>query len=42
MGKEIDYEIPVSKFEPQQCYYIHFQPNTLGKGMKPFILQPMG
>ena len=26
----------------QSCYYIHFQTNTLGKGMNPLILPAMG
>ena len=30
--------LKVSKFELQSRYYIHFQINTRGKGMKPYIL----
>ena len=26
----------------QSRYYVHFRANTLGKGMKPFILPAMG
>ena len=29
------------KFGHYSCYYIHFQTNTLEKGMKPFILSPV-
>ena len=32
----------VSEFELQSRYYIHFQTNTLGKGMNPLILPSMG
>ena len=35
MVKVMDCRIVVSKFELQSCYYIHFQTNTLGKGMNP-------
>ncbi len=29
----LDCDIVVSKFKLQSCYYIHFQTNSLGKGM---------
>ena len=29
----LDCDIIVSKFELQLCYYVHFQTNTLEKGM---------
>ena len=32
----------ISEFELQSHYYIHFQTNTLGKGMNPLILPGMG
>ena len=35
MVKALDRGIAASKFKPQLCYYIHFQINTLGKGMTP-------
>ena len=38
----MDTEIVVSEFELQSYYYIHFQANTLGKGMNPLILPAMG
>ena len=40
--KAMDYGIVVSKFVLQLRYYIHFQANTLGKGMNPLILPAMG
>ena len=42
MVKVMDYGIVVSEFELQSRYYIHFWPNTLGKGMNPLILPAMG
>ena len=42
MVKVIDRRIIVSEFVLQSRYYIHFQANTLGKGMKPLILPAMG
>ena len=33
----LDCDIVVSEFKLQSCYYIHFQTNTLGKGMNPLI-----
>ena len=42
MDKVIDREIVLSKFELQSRYYVHFQVNTLRKGMDPRILPAMG
>ena len=42
MVKALDCEMVVSEFELESRYYVHFQKNTLGKGMKPLILQAMG
>ena len=42
MVKAMDCGIIVSKFKLQSHYYIHFQTNTLGKGMNPLILPAMG
>ena len=42
MVKAMDCEIVVHEFVLQSSYYIHFQANTLGKGMNPLILPPMG
>ena len=42
MVEEMNFGIIVSEFELQLCYYIHFQTNTLGKGMMPLILPAMG
>ena len=39
--KVMDSGIVVSKFVLQSRYYIHFQANTLGKGMNPLILSAM-
>ena len=33
----LDCDIVVSGFKLQLCYYIHFQNNTLGKGLNPLI-----
>ena len=33
----VDCDIVVSEFELQPRYYIHFQTNTLGKGMNPLF-----
>ena len=30
----LDYNITVSEFELQSCYYVHFQTNTIGKGIQ--------
>ena len=38
----LDCDIMVRVFELQSCYYVHFQANTFGTGMKPYILPPMG
>ena len=42
MVKAIDCGIVVSKFVLQSRYYVHFRPNTVGKGMNPLILPVMG
>ena len=42
MVKAMDYGIIVSEFVLQSRYYVHFQANTLGKGMKTLILPAMG
>ena len=36
---ELDCDIVVKKFELQSHYYIHFQTNTLGKGINTSFLQ---
>ena len=41
MVKAMDCGIVVSEFELQLRYYVHFQANTLGKGMNPFFLPAM-
>ena len=33
----LDCNIVVSKFKLLLCYYVHFQTNTLGKGMNSLI-----
>ena len=33
----LDCNIIESRFKLQLCYHIHFQTNTLGKGMNPLI-----
>ena len=42
MVKAMDCRIVVSEFVLQSHYYVHFQANTLGKGMNPLILLAMG
>ena len=42
MVKAMVCEIGACEFELQSHYYVHFQANTLGKGMNPHILQAMG
>ena len=42
MAKAMDCGIVVREFVLQSRYYVHFQTNTLGKGMHPLNLQPMG
>ena len=39
MVKALDYEIVVSEFGLLSRYYIHFQTNTLGKGMNTLSFQ---
>ena len=41
MVKAMDYGIVAGKFELQSHYYVHFQTNTIGKGMSPLILPAM-
>ena len=42
MVKAMDSRIEVSEFDLQSRYYVHFQTNTLGKGMNPYIVPAMG
>ena len=42
MVKAMDCGIVVREFVFQSRYYIHFQANTLGKGMNPLTLPAMG
>ena len=42
MVKVMDCGIVVREFVLQSNYYVHFQANTLGKGMNPLILPAMG
>ena len=42
MVKPLECGIVVSESELQSHYYVHFQTNTLGKGMNPLILRAMG
>ena len=42
MVKALAYGIIVSEFELQSRYYVHFQTNTLEKGMNLLILPAMG
>ena len=42
MVTAMDCGIVVSEFVLQSGYYVHFQANTLGKGMNPLILPAMG
>ena len=41
MDKVLNCNLEVNKFKLQSHYYIHFQTNTLGKGMNPLILPGM-
>ena len=36
MANELYWDMVLSEFEPQLRYSIHFQTNTLGKGMNPY------
>ena len=40
MAKVLDYELEVSKFKIQSCYYVHFRTWTLGKGIDPLPFFP--
>ena len=42
MVKAMDSGIVVREFVLPSRYYIHFQANTIGKGMNPLILPAMG
>ena len=42
MVKAMDCRIVVSEFKLQSRYYVHFQTNTLGKGINPLILLATG
>ena len=42
MVKALDCGIVVGEFELLSQYDVHFQTNTLGKGMDPLILPAMG
>ena len=42
MFKAMDCGIVVRKLVLQSRYYVHFQANTLGKGMNPLIIPAMG
>ena len=42
MVKAMDCEIILHKFKLQLRYNVHFQTNTLEKGMNPLILPAMG
>ena len=42
MVKLMDCGIVVSEFVFQSRYYVHFQANTLRKGINPLILPAMG
>ena len=42
MVKVLDCGIIVNEFKLQSRYNVHFQKNTLGKGMNPLILPAMG
>ena len=42
MVKAMNCVIVINEFLLQSCYYVHFQANTLGKGMNPLILPAMG
>ena len=37
MAKVLDNGPEVSEFELQSCYYVYFQTNTQGKGIKTLI-----
>ena len=42
MVKALDCGIVVCEFVLPSRYYVHFQANTLGKGISPLILPAMG
>ena len=41
VANDVDCDIIVNVFKLQLCYYIHFQNNTLRKGMNPLIQPSM-
>ena len=41
-AKVLHCALEVTEFKLQSCYYVHFQTNTLGKGMNLFILSSYG
>ena len=42
MDKTMDCGFVVSDFVLKSRYYVHFRPNTIGKGMHPLILPVKG
>ena len=38
----VDYDIVVSEFKLESCYYVYFSINTLGKCIDPLISPGMG
>ena len=42
MFKVREFGTIICEFENQSRYYVHFQTNTLGKGVNPLILPAMG
>ena len=42
IAKVLDSDLKISEFELQSDYYLHFQTNTLGKGMNPLIPWAVG
>ena len=40
LANDLDCNIKVSEFKLHSGCYIHFQPNTIRKGMNPIILPP--
>ena len=42
LANVLDWDIVVSKFTLQSCYYVHFQPNALEKGMNAVVSLAFG
>ena len=42
MADMLDWNIVLNEFDLQSRYYVHFQANTLAKGVDPLILPAMG